>query len=153
MQNNDLIQPVSVISVGITHVSGKLLFKDHSSKWARAFYSICHKGESIYALFPEDYLDPIMVTTILVDIPLKYCDKSKFCLDFKCDLSRFNREEYIKQFGNMGGFTLGLPSDFGSKPLWFNEGKWRGVWSKFIIPIDGGTLKYDENKDKGNIIT
>ena len=144
MENNK-IEVAGTISVGITHVSGKLLFKNHNKKHARVFYSVCNFSQTVYAIFPEDYLDPTMVTTTRVSPVLGYCDRSAVCLDFKCDLNRFNKEEYIKQFSGMGGFTLGLPISFGEASLWFNEGKWRGIWGKFVISPEGGTLKYNKN--------
>jgi len=147
MEDNK-IEIVGTISVGITHVSGKLLFKNHNKKHARAYFSICHYSQTVFALFPEDYLNPTMVTTIKVQPELGYCDRASYCLDFKCKMNRFTKEAYINQFKDMGGFTLGLPQNFGAKDIWFNDPnlKWRYMWGKYALRPEGGTLRYDESK-------
>ena len=144
MEDNK-IEIIGVTPCGITHVSGKIIFRDHNIKWARTYFSICHYSQTVFALFPEDYLDPTMVTTIKVQPELGYCDRASYCLNFKCKLNRFTKEAYIGQFKDMGGFTLGLPLDFGTKDLWFNEKEWRSSWKGFIIPIEGGVLKHKDD--------
>lgn len=141
------------VSVGITHVDGRVIFKDHHKKWAKTYFSICHYDSpfdknsipSIWAIFPRDYDRPLMLVTIKVDPVAKYCEKATVCLDFKCELNRFDKGAYLMEFVDCGMLTLGLPKNFGEIDLWFNEGKWRQKWKDFMIPIDGGTLKFKED--------
>ena len=40
------IDMINVVSVGITHVSGKILFKNPTTKWARSYFSVCHYSQT-----------------------------------------------------------------------------------------------------------
>lgn len=135
----------NIISVGITWVDGRILFKK-MTKWAIAWYGICHYSEGIFAITPADYQYPTMVTTILASPADNYCEKAGSCLHFKCILNRFHKGTFMKEFKGCGPFTLGLPHEFGVQELWFNSGKWKQVWKDMIIPIEGGILKFDESK-------
>ena len=44
---------------------------------------------------------------------------------------------------------LGLPKDISKeKPLWFSEGLYKDFWKKFILPVTGGRIEFDEEKAK-----
>ena len=53
------------VSVGVTWVDGKLLWK-HTSNLSKFFYAICHFSEAIWAITPNDFIKPTLITTILV---------------------------------------------------------------------------------------
>ena len=138
----------NIASIGITWVDGRVIFKNHELKWAKMYLGICHFQPSIWCITPRDYDRITFVTTIKVDPIAIYCERSHTCLDFKCELNRFNKEEYIKLFDGCGEFTLGMPSDFSTKDIWFNDPnlKWRYMWGKYALRPEGGTLRYDESK-------
>ena len=145
------MDPLNIISVGITWVDGRALFKDHERKWSKVWYGICHMSEGIWALMPLDWPKGKMIITLHVDIDANFCDYSDVCLNFECPVNKFTKEAYSKQFGT-GGFSLGLPQVLTlrskGKKLWFNDDKWVGVWGKFIIQGTGGEIKYDEKRAK-----
>jgi len=137
----------NIISCGITHVDGRLIFK-LGKKWRNVYYSICHFSEHIFAISPIDYQYPTMVTTIYVSPVDGFCEKANSCLHFKCFLNKFNKDAFIREFKGCGVFSLGLPLSLGTKSLWFNDEneKWSRVWKDFIILRDGGILKFNEGK-------
>lgn len=135
----------NIVSVGITWIDSRILFKP-GSKWGKLWLGVCHYSDMIWAVSPLDYEYPTMITTIFVAPIDNYCERAYTCLYFKCPLNKFNKLSFLKEFKDCGKFTLGLPLDFGSKDLWFNEDSQKLVWQKFKIPITGGTLKFDENK-------
>ena len=137
----------NIINVATTWVSGGLLFKP-TSKWSKMWMGVCHYSDMIWAISPIDYQYPTMVTTIFVSSVDHYCERAYTCLYFKCFLNKFNKNSFIKEFKDCGKFTLGLPSTFGEKTLWFNEEVMRDKWKGFKIPITGGILRFDESKMK-----
>lgn len=153
MADKDLVlkkDPISTVSVGITWVSGEILF-DPEKKWSQFYYGICHSGGStieyspaIFGVTPLDFERPLMLNTIRVSAPLQYCDRAYSCLHFKCPLNRFDKNVFLSEFGDCKEMTLGLPRNFGEEPLWFNEGEWLRFWTKMIIPVDGGILRFNE---------
>jgi len=139
------IKITNVISVGITWLDGRIVFK-HTNKYSKFWYGICHFSEGIFAVTPLDYDIPTMLTTIKVAPPEKYCERAYSCLNTECKLNRFNRAVFLSEFKDVGEFSLGIPRNFVQKGFWANQGKWKKYWSKFIIPIVGGVLRYDEKK-------
>jgi len=137
----------NAISCSITWVDGRILFKE-SAKQSNLWYGICSFSQKIWCVAPLDYEKITMITTIYASPHDKHCDKGKVCINFKCDMNRFSIDSFIEQFKDMGKETLGLPLDFGSKVLWFNEGVVGKKWKNFIIPVDGGALKFSEDKYK-----
>ncbi len=137
---------VGIISVGCTWVDGRIVFKT-DTKWAKAYYAICHYSKRVWLLTPLDWPRATMISTIYVSPTENYCEKSYMCLNFRCLLNRFDKTLFANEF-DAGGFSLGLPLNLGSKPLWFNEEKYIPFFEKLIISPEGGTLKYDEEKLK-----
>jgi hypothetical protein len=134
------------ISVGITWVSGKCIFKPET-KWSQFYYGICHYSKRIWAITPLDYQNATLITTIQISELSKICSKSRSCFDFKCPLNRFTRNDYINEFVDVGAFSLSLPNNIESlDEIWFNAGEYRNFWKNFIIPISGGVLKYKDNE-------
>lgn len=133
----------NVISVGITWVDLRIVLKP-TAKQSRAYVGICHFSAGIFSITPLDYLKPTMMTQIRVSPLEDYCEKAFSCLCFHCKLNKFNKGFLIDEFKDCGGYTLGLPHDLGTKPLWFNSGKWKDVWRKFMISPEGGVLKFRE---------
>jgi len=140
----------STISCSVTWVDGRIPFfrSKYFDKLGRAWYGVCSFSRRIWAITPLDYDIPSLITTISVSPSENYCEKAYSCLYFDCQLNRFNRGMFEAEFKDCGSFSLGLPQDIGTKPLWFNEGKWATIWEKFIIPVVGGSLKFDANKAK-----
>jgi len=62
------------------------------------------------------------------------------------DLTGFSKDGFYEMFKDCGAFSLSMPNDFGTKPLWFNEEPYISKWKHFIIPIDGGTLIHRERQ-------
>jgi hypothetical protein len=144
--------PPNTISVSVTWIEGRLIFKENV-KWSKCWYGICALNQGIFAISPLDYELPTMITTIRASFVEKYCERAFSCLDKTCPLNQFNKDIFLKEFADMGSFSLGLPEAMGDKVLWFSEGKWKDYWKKFIIPISGGILKFDENRaEKESII-
>ena len=141
----------NIISTGITWCDGRIIFKE-DAKWANAWYGICHYSERIFAVTPSDYQLPMMLTSIAVAPVDKYCERAYSCLYFDCKLNKFSKDLFLREFKDCGAFTLSLPADLGTKPLWFNAGKSGTVWSKFKLGVEGGFLKYDPEKDNRRII-
>jgi len=133
------VSVAGAISVAITWFHGGIIFKPEE-KWAKAWYGICHMGNGILAFAPIDYEKVTMVTSIDVSPEFRYCERSDTCVYFDCIYNRFSREKFLRMFGDCGSLTLGLPHDFGSKPLWFNEGIYIQKWKYFKIGHAGGVL-------------
>ena len=142
----------NIISCSITWVDGRILFKE-GVKWADAWYGICHYSDHIFAITPSDYQRVMMLTTIAVAPVDNYCERAYTCLYFACKLNRFTKSLFLNEFKDCGAFTLGLPADLGTKPLWFNDGQSGEAWSKFKLGTEGGFLKYDPNKEEKRLIT
>lgn len=138
--------PPHTISVGVTWVDGRIIFKP-DKKWAMAWYGICHFSRGVFAISPLDYAMPTMITTIRVSQVEGYCERAHSCLNKVCPLNQFNKDIYLHEFKDLGSFSLGLPAAMGEGLLWFSEGKWADYWQHLIIPIDGGVLNYDEEGD------
>lgn len=148
-QNNKKITIVGGISVGITWVDGSIIFKP-GSKGSLTWFGICHFSEAIWAIAPIDYRKATMITTIQVSNMVNYCDRAKCCLHFDCKYNRFQKKDYFDLFKDVKGFSLGLPKDFGTKPLYFNDPnqKYLKLWRSFIIPISGGALIHKDKMKK-----
>jgi len=145
------IQYPNAISCGVTWISGEILFK-HDKHWSQCYYGVCHYSKAVFNLTPLDYFIPsTAINTILVSPKEKFCEKCTTCLYFKCPLNRFQKDAYLAEFKGMGAFTLGLPLDFGSKDIWFNEGKYRDYWGKlmkyFKVGPEGGVLKFNHKSE------
>jgi len=134
---------VNLISVGVTWVDGKCLFR-HDKKWSNAWFGLCNYSEMVWAISPKDYPYPLMITSFSVSPTEGYCEKAYTCLHFHCLLNRFNKNIFLAEFKDSGAFTLGLPTDIGSKPLWFNDGS--VSWKRLVISPEGGRLEYSEEK-------
>lgn len=140
------------ISSSVTWLDGRIIFRRHNKKWAKFFFGICSFSGSIFAVTPRDYERPLMITTIKVSPSQNFCERAYSCLNFTCRLNRFDKNIFINEFKDCGGFTLGLPKDLGSKPLWFSEGDYTFYWRAFIIPESGGILRYNPDKDNKIIL-
>ena len=147
MKEKSRIKLSDNISVGTTWIDGRTVFKPEG-KWSEFFYGICHFSKLIFAVTPLDYEQATMINTIDVAPNSRVCSRSGSCLCFGCALNRFTRDDFCKEFIDMGAFTLGLPQSVGTEPLWFNDGKLANFWYKFIITNEGGNYKYNEYKQK-----
>lgn len=135
----------NVISVGITWVDSRILFKP-DTKWANIWFGICHYSDMVFAITPRDYEKPLMITTISVAPPDDYCEKAGSCLYFKCHLNRFNKDIFRSDFKDCGLFSLGMPLDFGARDIWFNIPPYSLKWKDFCLKPEGGQLRYDPSK-------
>ena len=140
----NIIAPNS-ISCSVTWVDGRIVFKDNK-KYSLFYYGICSFSKNIFAITPRDYERPLMITTVYISPIEKYCDRAFSCLNLNCKLNQFDRDIFVNEFKDCGPFTLGLPRNIGEAPLWFTEPKWQELWSKMIIPIDGGVLRFKEEQ-------
>jgi hypothetical protein len=143
------VSVAGAISVGITWVEGSIIFKP-DEKFSKAWYGICHYSKAIFAFAPIDFRQVTMITTIEVSPKLMYCDRAGSCVYFACEMNRFRREAYFKMFEGLEAFSLGMPDDFGTKAVWFNEPPYLEKWQYFIIPVEGGTLAHKDSVE--NII-
>ena len=140
---NKYTKEVGLIPYGITFIDGRILFK-LDSKYSKFWYGICHYSSEVFLITPLDYQIPTMLTQILVSPSTGYCERACSCLNYTCILNKFDKNSYLAQFKDCGAFSLGLPLNMGKdKPLWFNTGKYKTSWEKFIIPKDGGVLRYN----------
>lgn len=133
------VSVAGALSVGITWVDGSTIFKP-DEKWSQVYYGICNFSTGIFAFAPIDFKKVTMLTTIEVSPKFKHCDRSKTCVHFDCELNRFDKESFYDMFKDAGGFTLGMPQNFGEEALWFNLPPYSTKWRHFIIPVHGGTL-------------
>jgi len=138
-----LIVPPGAISVGVTWIDGRIIFR-HDKKWSRCFFGVCHFPKGVFAITPLDWDKTTMITTIEVEPTHQYCERAHTCLDFKCPLNRFDKKAFIAEFKDMGAFTLGLPQNLGREPMWFSVGKWQNFWGKLCLVPEGGVLRYKE---------
>ena len=138
---------VDSVSCGITWVDGRCIFK-RDKKWGKVFLGVCHYTDLVWAVTPSDYEKPLMITTIQVSPFENFCDKAHTCLYFACKYNRFNKTMYVDEFKDAGAFSLGLPQDIGTKPLWFNDGKWKSFWFNLIKSMkpEGGIMAFNEDK-------
>ena len=146
-----LAVPTGALSIGITWIEGKVIFRD-DKKWSKSYFGVCHYSKGVFIVTPVDWPKVTMLTTIQVEPTAKYCDRAHTCLNFKCKLNRFNKSIFIAEFKDMGEFTLGLPRNLGKKPLWFSAGKWEGFWGRLCMQPESGILKYNEDVDKRIIL-
>jgi len=133
---------VGLKSIAVTWVEGKIIFKD-DSKWAKAFFGICHFNYKIFLLTPKDWERALAIASVMVAPQSRYCEKKYVCLNFKCHLNEFDKSMLEKEF-KAHAFTLGLPADVGSRPLWFNTGRYAIMWKDFAIKPEGGILRYKD---------
>lgn len=136
----------SIISVGISWVDGRLIFK-HAKKWGQFWYGVCNYSRGVWAITPLDYEKPTMLTTIRISPTEGYCDKAFVCLNIKCPLNRFNKILFLEEFKDVGEFSLSLPKNFGEETPWFNTDQWINLWSRLVIPKEGGKLRYNEEEE------
>ena len=141
-----LIVPPGAISVGITWVDGRVVFQ-HDKKWSQAYFGVCHYSEGVFLITPSDWDKATMLTTIEVEPTQQYCERAYNCLNFNCKLNRFDKGVFLTEFSDVGAFSLGLPQDVGTKPLWFSSGKWKDFWGKLCLHPEGGILRYDDTKN------
>ena len=137
-----ILEPPGSIPFSVTWVDGRTLFK-HNKKYSKAYYGICGHSRGVFAVTPLDWQRVTMLTTIMVEPLLMYCERADSCLNFTCLINKFDKASYVKEFKDVGAFSLGLPLNIGSKPLWWSEGKYRDFWGKLILPGTGGILKFD----------
>lgn len=144
------ITAINIISVGITFVDGRIFFKP-GSKYSKVYYAICHYSEGCFALVPQDWPKGKMITTIRVDRTVGFCTHADICLDFSCELNKFNKQRYASLLGT-GVYSLGLPNDLTLRSegviLWFNKDKWKELWPTLIIQGEGGYLEFNEEEAK-----
>ncbi len=145
--DNVNIEKPNAVPLPTTWVDGRIIFKE-DKKWGKFYFGICTYTDSIFAVTPLDYERPLMITTINVSHLEKYCERAFSCFNFNCKLNQFNKEIYLSEFADCGSFSLSLPNDVGRKPLWFNDSQWQHTWVGFVIPVDGGVLKYNENREE-----
>ena len=141
----------NLISVGVTWVDGRIMFKPNTKgfdKQGQAWYGICHFSQRIFLYTPRDYERPTMITTIMVSPTEDYCERAYSCLDFACQLNKFNKGVFSEEFKDCNELSLGLPRKVGEGVLWFNSGEWTKFWGYLILHGDGGILRYDEKKAK-----
>jgi hypothetical protein len=141
----------NIISVGITWVDSRILFKP-GTKWADMWFGICHYSDMIFAITTQDYQKPLMINTISCAPPENYCEKAGSCLYFKCHMNRFHKDLFVNEFKDCGLFSLGMPLNFGQVDLWFNLPPYSLKWKDFALKPEGGQLRYDPEKSK-RIIT
>ena len=150
MDINKEKQKRNQISAGVTWVDSKLIFKDYKK---RMWFGVCHYSLRVFNFFPYDFKKPtIGITTIIIEPEMDYCERAFECINFKCPLNRFDKGVFLDQFGEKSPFSLALPNDFGTKDLWFNEGKYMLFWGKLItyfnMQPEGGLLEYSEDEEK-----
>lgn len=139
------------IDVGITWIDLRTIFQ-LNVKWSQFWLGVCHLTGRVYMWSPLDFKKPTMITNIEVSPNEKYCEAAVECIHFDCPLNRFSKEAFIAKFDDIGAESLGLPLDFGSKPLWFNEehSKWWDFWNKILqageMYPEGGRIEFSEEK-------
>ena len=141
----------NVISVGVTWVDSRILFKP-DSKWGQMWFGICHYSDMIFSITPHDHLKPLMITTISCAPPENYCEKAGSCLYFKCPMNMFDKALFADEFKDCGLFSLGVPRNFGAVDLWFNLPPYSLKWKDFAIKPEGGQLRYNPDKPKRIIV-
>jgi len=139
------------ISVGVTWVDSKLIFKSYNK---RMWFGVCHYSMRVFNFFPYDFKKPtIGIVAIMVEPEMDYCERAFECVNFKCPLNRFDKNIFLAQFGETSGFSLALPNDFGqNKDLWFNYGKYKFFWNRLLTYFnmcpEGGILEFNaENSE------
>lgn len=143
------------ISIGVTWVAGKIFIKP-DKKQSQLWYGICNYAAirlkefpnigCIFAVTPEDYDGPKMITTINVSEIDGVCERADSCLNFNCFLNKFNKQMYLIEFKDCGALSLGLPADIGTKPLWFNDKEWAKFFCRMAISPEGGRLEFSEER-------
>jgi len=152
----NLRDKVSIISVGSSWIDSRLAIRP-DKKQSQMFLGCCHYSSHIWAISPLDYQKALLIKSIAVSPSTGYCEKAQVCLHFDCwakppwiaKLNHFNKFAFAAEFKDCGLLSLGLPQDIGTKPLWFNTGKWEHFWDKLIAPYkpDGVVLYFDESKN------
>jgi len=136
------------LSIGITFITGKALFKDHT-KWSNCYFGICHFSKCVCMITPLDWPKITLLTSIKVSPTEQFCERAYSCLDFTCILNRFDKHIYASEFSDCGIFSLGLPRNISKEtPLWFSESPWRDIWPKFLLGYEGGRIEIDEDQAK-----
>lgn len=138
----------NTISVGVTWVEGRILFK-HTGNLSKYWYAICHFSGGIWSVTTFDFIKPTMITTLLVAPADNYCEKAYSCLDTKCPLNKFNPGVFEAEFKEadpewVKSVCRALPKT----TLWMNEMPDRDRWRGFQIGVEGGRIEYDEEKGK-----
>ena len=138
----------NIVSCSVTWIDGRAIFKD-DKKHSKAYYGICSFYQGVFALTPLDWEKVKMITTIKISPAENFCERAYSCLATNCPLNRFDRDVFAAAFSDCSIFSLGLPNSFNKENSpWFDEGKWKTFWSKFILPITGGRIEYDEQQAK-----
>jgi len=137
---------VGLISVGVTWVDGRVIFKP-TSKYSRVYYGICHFSKRVAFMTPIDWEKATMLSTIMLSFDSNYCEKALVCLNFGCPFNRFDRKCFAKEF-ECGPYSLGFSRSLGQRTLWLHEGKWVKAFARFIMPPEGGAIQYSEEKHK-----
>jgi len=147
-RNEKKKQPAGSTPCGITWVDGRIVFKD-GKKHSKFWFGICNWSGAICMIAPLDFERVTMISTIRVNTNEMYCERAHTCLFFDCILNKFNKDMFVSEFEDCSFFSLGLPQDIGRKPLWFNNTQdWRDFWKKLVIPVQGGIIRFDEEKAK-----
>ena len=137
------------LPVGITWIDSMILFGPESKR-PRQWIGVCHFSDKVYMFSPYDYQRPLMVKTLNVDPVEKWCSVAHECIYFDCPMNRFNKNVFISKFKDMGSETLGLPRNFGTVPVWYNDkkDKFHLLWGKLLYLFKckpaGGELTFSE---------
>lgn len=139
--------------IGITWIDLRTIFRP-DTKWSQFWLGICHLTGRVYMWSPLDFKKPTMITNLEVSPDENYCEAATECIYFDCPLNRFSKDVFLSKFNDIGSESLGLPLDFGAKPLWFNEedSKYWDFWTKVLqagqMFPEGGRLEFSEEKWK-----
>lgn len=146
------VDPVNSISVGVTWVDGRLVFKEHT-KYAQFYYGVCHYSRNVFAVTPLDYEKPLMITTVKVSKTENYCSRAYSCLNFGCPHNKFDKDVFKSHFRDCGSMSLGIPHNFGNEGIWFIEDPdLKEKWAKCVIGYEGGVLRFNEEGDGLHIV-
>lgn len=143
----------SQASIGVTWIDTKLIFKDIPDN-KRAWLGICHMAYGVMSFAPYDYKKlTTAVTTTIVDPLQDYCEYAHKCVNFDCPLNRFDKELFLAQYDEASNFSMALPNNFGTKALWFNDGKYATFWGKIVqyfnTQPEGGVLEFSQESFDG----
>ena len=157
MNKNDLIkQPINIehpdfLSVGVTWVDGRIFIKENKPQ-AHLFYAICHYSNAIFAITPDDYPNPLMITSIIVTPPnvqysRPFCEKGHCCIHFDCELNRFDKDLFANEFKTCSILSDLANSFLSKKTLWFNEReKIEKFWKGLALKPEGDILRFSKEK-------
>jgi len=146
------LQQSDFLSVGVTWVSGRIFIKPDKPQ-SLLYYGICHYSNGIWAVTPEDYQTPLMITNIMITPPMAtyskpFCEKSYTCIHFDCELNKFDKDLFANNFKDCGLFSLALPKSLLAKETqWFNErDKIEKFWKRMALKPEGGILRFSKEK-------